>query len=310
MSTVRPSDRLTYLGLLSLALIWGINFAVVKVGLEELDPLVFNALRFPLAAVALFVVLRARGGALRPELRHVPLLIGLGVFGNVVYQWLFIVGIDNTLAGNASIILATVPVWTALLSLRLGHERPSLLTWLGVIGTLFGMVLVVLGGTGAVGLGVETWRGDLLMVGAAVAWATYTVGSRSMVLRYGALPVTAWTVWIGTPGLLLIAVPGLSRTSFGDVSLAGWGTVVYAGFLALAVAYVAWYRGVERIGSSRTAVYSNLVPVVALVTAWLWLGETPSPLQALGAAVIIGSLSLTRLSPAVRPGGMGARSGP
>jgi drug/metabolite transporter (DMT)-like permease len=306
LSTVRPSDRLTYLGLLSLALIWGINFAVVKVGLEELDPLVFNALRFPLAAVALFVVLRARGGALGPELRDVPLLVGLGVLGNVAYQWLFIMGIDGTLAGNASIILATVPVWTALLSLRLGHERPGVLVWLGVAGTLAGMVLVVLGGAGAVGLGAETWRGDLLMLGAAVAWATYTVGSRGMVLRYGALRVTAWTVWVGTPVLLLIAVPGLLRTSFGNVSLMGWGTVVYAGFLSLAVAYVAWYRGVERIGSSRTAVYSNLVPVVALVTAWLWLGETPSPLQVLGAAIIIGGLTLTRLSPGLPPGRIGA----
>ncbi len=304
------SDRLTDLGLLSLALIWGINFAVVKVGLEELDPLVFNALRFPLAAVALLVVLRVRGPTRKPERRDIPRLVGLGVLGNVVYQWLFIIGIDHTLAGNASIILATVPVWTALLSRRLGHERPGLLTWLGVAGTLVGMVMVVLGGAGTIGLGVETWRGDLLMVGAALAWATYTVGSRGMVVRYGAVRVTAWTIWIGTPGLLLMAVPGLSRTSFGDVSLAGWGTVVYAGFLALAVAYVAWYRGVERIGSSRTAVYSNLVPVVALVTAWLWLGETPSPLQILGAAVIIGSLSLTRLSPAGRRGRVGVRSGP
>lgn len=309
MSTVRRSDPLTDLGLLSLALIWGVNFSVVKVGLEELDPLVFNALRFPLAALALLGVLRTQGPLRRPELRDLPHLVALGVLGNVVYQWFFIIGIDQTLAGNASIILATVPVWTALLSLRLGHERPGLLTWLGVFGTLAGMLMVVLGGPGAVGLGTQTMRGDLLMVAAAFAWAIYTVGSRGQVLRYGALRVTAWTVWIGTPGLILMALPALARTEFREVSSVAWGTVVYAGLLALAVAYVAWYRGVERIGSSRTAVYSNLVPVVALLAAWLWLGETPSMVQVAGAAVIIGSLSLTRLSRSDRPLGTGVRSG-
>jgi drug/metabolite transporter (DMT)-like permease len=71
--------------------------------------------------------------------------------------------------------------------------------------------------------------------------------------------------------------------------------VAYAGILAIGLAYFLWYRGVQRIGNSRTAAYSNLTPVVALAVAWAWLGEAPGILQILGAGVVLGGLSLTRL---------------
>jgi len=293
------SDALTDLGLLCLVVIWGVNFSIVKFALVELDPLAFNALRFPLACVALYVALRLRGLSLRPAAEDIPALVALGLFGNVVYQWLFVVGIDATLAGNASIILATVPVWTTVLSRRLGHERPEPAVWLGVLGTLLGMVLVVAGSASDIGVGANTLKGDTLMIFAAISWAIYTVGSARLVRQYGALRVSAWTIWIGTIGLLVIGGPALTRTPYRAVSGSTWGAVLYAGFLALALAYVAWYRGVEKLGSSRTAVYSNLVPVVALVAAWLWLGERPSVLQLLGGAMVIGSLTVTRLTPVV-----------
>ena len=282
---------------MALVVIWGVNFSVVKVALEELEPHAFNALRFPLACLALYAVVRVLRLPLVPERKHWPAIVGIAVLGNVAYQWLFILGIDATRAGNASVILATVPVWTAFLSLALGHEKPGPALWAATVGTLAGMALVVLGGPSEVELGGATLGGDVLMIAAAVCWAAYTVGSRPLVTRYGALPVTAWTVWIGTVGLLILGTPSLARTDYRGVSAAAWVAVVYAGILALAVAYVAWYRGVQKIGSSRTAVYSNLIPVVALAVAWVWIGEVPTFLQLLGAAVIIGSLSLARRAP-------------
>ena len=67
------------------------------------------------------------------------------------------------------------------------------------------------------------------------------------------------------------------------------------GILAIGVAYLLWYRGVQRIGNSRTAAYSNLTPVVALAVAWLWLGEVPKVMQILGAVVVLVGLSVARL---------------
>ena len=289
-----PADGTTLLGLLGVALIWGTNFAVIKVALEELSPEALNALRFPIATVLLILVLRYRGRLRLPDRGDVVKLIGLGVLGNVIYQLLFIHGLDLTSAGNASLLLATVPVWTILLSSFLGHERPSPLVWLGILGTLAGMILVVAGGAG-VELGGSSLQGDLLMAAAAMGWAGYTVGSRDMIRKYGPLRTTTWTLAVGTVGLVLLGAPDLVALQFASVSPVAWMGVVYAGVFALSVAYILWYRGVQRIGSSRTAAYSNLVPVGARRVAGGGRGEVPRALQWVGAAVILGGISVTRM---------------
>ena len=283
------------LGLLVMAFIWGVNFPLIKASLHELPPLAFNALRFPLAALTVFLILKMRGGVSWPERVDWPRLIALGVVGNVVYQGFFIFGLDATFAGNASILLATTPVWTLALSTLRGHERPGLLVWLGILGTLSGMSLVVLGGESEIGLRSATFRGDLLMIGAAITWSTYSVGSRGMIQKYGSLPVTAWTLWVGALGLVILGFPAVLKAPLAQASGLAWIGVAYAGILAIGLAYVLWYRGVQRIGNSRTAAYANLVPVVALVVAWAWLGEVPKPLQIAGAVVVLGGLSLARL---------------
>jgi drug/metabolite transporter (DMT)-like permease len=282
-----------------MALIWGINFPVIKASLAWIPPLAFNALRFPLASLTVLVILRAgipAGDHLpRPRAGDWPRLIALGILGNLVYQAFFIFGLDGTLAGNASILLATIPVWTLILSTLRGHESPGFQVWAGIVVTLAGMILVVLGGGAETGLGLATLRGDLLMVAAAASWSAYTVGARSMIQRYGSLPVTAWTLWIGSTGLVLLGLPSLFALDFQDVRPFAWLGVAYAGVFAIGLAYILWYRGVQRIGSSRTAAYQNLVPVVALIVAWIWLEEVPGPLQLLGAVVILAGLSLARL---------------
>jgi drug/metabolite transporter (DMT)-like permease len=289
-SADRP-DRLTTLSLVALAVIWGANFSIVKVALEELSPIAFNAIRFPVASLLLYAILRARGQVSLPERGDVLRVVGLGVLGNVFYQNLFIYGLALTSAGNGSLLLSTVPIWTVLLSVFLGHERPSALVWTGVLATMAGMILVVAGGPG-LQLGGASLRGDLLMVAAAIAWSFYTVGSRNLIRRYGPLRVTAWTLWVGTIGLVLIGLPDVLGTPLGEISVGAWLAVVYAGCFALTTAYVIWTRGVERIGSARTAAYSNLVPVVAMLVAWPWLGERPTLVQLGGAAVILIGISL------------------
>src|SRR5690606_5010735 len=127
---------------------------------------------------------------------------------NVIYQLFFIFGIDRTLAGNAALLLAGSPILTTVFASAIGQERVRPRVWAGVVGTFGGMALVVAGGSG-VALGIDTLAGDLIMVAASVAWSTYTVGSKRPIDRYGAVPVTAWTLWIGTPFLFLLGAPDL-----------------------------------------------------------------------------------------------------
>ena len=291
----RPHLR-TDLALLALSVIWGVNFSVIKIALREFEPLAFNALRFVLASSTLFVFLKLRGAVPLPARRHWARVVSLGLLANVVYQLLFIYGVDRTLAGNAGLVLATTPVWTLILAAVTGSEHHGLPVWGGVMATLGGMVLVVVGGDGGVGLGEGLLMGDLLLVLASITWAAYTVGTQDLTREYGALAVTSWTLWVGTIGLVVLGATSLWSTEWGLISQTGWLGVAYSGVLAIAVAYLIWNHGLEHIGGPRTAAFANLVPVVALVAAVLWLGEDLRSTQIVGAIIIIGGVWIARMA--------------
>lgn len=296
-TTQETESRLrTDVAIWALVIIWASNFSVVKASLEDFHPLAFNTTRFLLASALLGLIVWATGGSLRFDRRDWPTLIWLGVLGNTAYQILFIFGIDWTLAGNAALMLATVPIFATLLSVVLGHERVGAGVWIGAVLSFVGIGLVVWGGATSVRFAADTVRGDLTMLAAAVAWSVYTVGSAPLLRKYGTLPVTAMTMWIGGAGLAAVSIPALMSQPWADVRTWSWVGLLYSGIMAIAVAYLLWYYAVRHLGSSRTSVYSNTIPIVALVIAWLTLGETPGWLQILGAIAILGGIVLARRS--------------
>jgi drug/metabolite transporter (DMT)-like permease len=300
-TTPRNFARRTRVALLALVLFWGVNFSLVKLALRDLTPLAFTSLRFLLASGVLWVFLKAGGDRVRINRLHWPVVIGLGLVGTTAYQVLFIYGIAWTLAGNASLILATAPVFTTLLSLIFRQERSSPTAVFGVGLSVLGIALVVLGGPAGVSFGAGTLRGDLAVLVAAAAWSVYTVGSVPLVHRYGVVPVTAATMWVGTAGLLIASLPALVGQDWAVVHTISWLAVLYSGAFAIATAYFLWYFCVRQIGSTRTAVYTNFTPVVALLVAWLTLREVPTALQAAGAGgIIVGSI-LVRAGKIERP---------
>ncbi len=298
-----PGTRATEFGLALMILIWGINFAVVKRALDVFDPLAFNALRYLLASLFVLAVLGTRGRLSLPRREDLPRIVGLGLVGNLLYQMAFILGLERTRAGNASLLLALVPVFILLLTRR-GDERQGRRVWGGVILSVAGVALV--SGSALRLEGVTTLTGDLLLLGAAVIWAVYTVGTRGLITRYGSVRATAWTLWSGGIAIFLAGVPALLRQDWSRVDGGAWVGLLYSAILSIGLAYLLWYRGVETIGGARTAIYSNLTPVVALVTGWVWLGESLTPLGIAGAAMVLIGLMTVRRRPVLqRKGAVG-----
>lgn len=282
------------LALVALVFIWGVNFSVVKAALAQLSPLSFNSLRFVLASVSMLLLSRTIDGAWHVLPGDGWRLVALGLLGHTCYQLAFINGLARTKAGNSSLILGMTPIFVALLGAGLHIEHVRGRTWVGILLSFAGVAFIVQGGAHGVGLGSETWAGDLLTLAATSCWAAYTVFSRPLLGRYTPLTLTALTMAIGTLPLIPLALPELSHQDWTAVSSQGWLGLLFSFSLAIVAAYTIWYSGVQRIGSTRTAVYSNLVPVVGVLTAWTWLGETMVPLQALGALIILVGIALTR----------------
>ncbi len=284
--------------MLLLVVIWGLNFSVVKLAFPVMPPLAFNALRFAGATILLLTVLRVVEGPWQVERTEVPGLIALGIVGHTFYQIFFITGVARTTAGNSSLFLAMVPLFVALLGALFKIDRVTARMWVGIVLAFAGLVLLVQG-RGDVAFGGPALVGDLLTLLAAICWASYTVFGRPYLRLLSPLRLTAVTMAFGSPAIVVVALPQLITQRWGEVTWQAWAALAYASVLAIALGYVIWYRSVQAIGGARTAVYSNLIPVVALGSAWLLLHESLTVIQAVGAGVALIGIALARsVSPA------------
>jgi drug/metabolite transporter (DMT)-like permease len=279
--------------MLALVVVWGVNFAIVKDTLAVLSPMAFNALRMAAGAVILLAVLRLTEGPLRLPRREWLTLLAVGIVGHTLYQTFFISGIARTTAGNSALILAMVPLFVALLGAALRLDALTSRTWGGILLAFGGLFVLIFAG-GKLRLDARTLGGDALTLLCSICWASYTVFSRPFLTRMSPLRLTAVTLLLGVPPLVLISLPELLAQPWDRVTPGAWAGLGFSAVFAIALGYVVWYRSVQRVGGARTAVYSNLIPIVALAAAWLLLGERLSLLQIAGAAVVLAGVWIAR----------------
>ena len=289
----RPGVSLTDLTLVAMAIIWGVNIPVVKMGTQMLAPLAYNGVRVTLAAIALLAI-GALGGRAWPARSRVLTLLALGVLGNGLYQVFFIEGVARTRAGSAALVLAATPAFIALLGRLRGSERIARRGTLGIALSIAGIGLVVYGGA-AHADGMGTLVGNLLVLAGTICWAVYTVLLKPHTHEVNGVQLTGITLAGGAIPLLVIATPAMAATEWSSVPLAAWAAIAFSGLGALVVAYLFYNHGVRTIGPTRTAMYGNLQPLIALLVAWLTLGETPTVWQGLGAGSIMTGLLMTRM---------------
>ena len=295
MSVEALNQRLTSAGLLLVAtcVFWGTNFVVVKSALADFHPLAFTGLRFAIGATLLLCLQWWFEGlhVLRPML---PQLIVLGLIGNVAYQPLFIYGLAHTEASQASMFTATTPLWVLVLARFTGHDKFSGRVIAGLVMGLVGVMLLLWESVNGVGSEERFWTGNLLLLGATVSWAIYTVYSQPLLLQLRPLALTSATMAAGALPLVLVGLPEIVSIRVNEVSFASWLGLLYSALLALVFGYFFWAHGIQTIGSTRTSLYVNLIPVVATVTAWVWLDERLSSLQVMGAIAVITGITLSR----------------
>ena len=297
-----------------MVIIWGTNYSVIKFAFRELDPQAFNAVRMAVASVVFLAIIagvrrlrplrtpeeRAGTGALA-SIFHTPepltradwiRLAALGVIGHFLYQYLFIGGLARTTVANSSLMLAATPVAIALLAAAMGEERLGWLHGTGAALSLAGIYVII--GSGMT-LGGRGFTGDVMMAGAVGCWTFYTLAARPLMARHSPVAVTGLSMAIGTALYVPVMGRNLAAVRWASVSAMTWLVVVYSALLALCVAYTIWYAAVRELGSARTAVYSNLMPIVAMLTAVIFLDEPLGLTKAAGAAAVLGGVALTRV---------------
>lgn len=293
-AALRESEArwVTDLLLLLMATIWGINFSVLKYGTQFVAPLAFNGARIPIAAATQL------GIAAAMRLDRVPRrekwqLILLGMLGNGVCQVLFILGVVRSRVATAALIVAATPAFIAILGRLLGTERLTRRQWVGIALQIAGCSSVVLGSARGAN-GADSAIGVVLLLGASLSWAVYSVALRRVASQVHTLQLGGYTMLGGALVTLLVAVPAMRATPWLSLPAGAYSAILYSAIIAMVFAYLFWYRGLRVLGPTRTAVYSNLQPLFAAIVAYFVFREVPTFPQVIGAALVISGLLLTR----------------
>jgi len=285
------------IALLFVVLIWGTNFTVVKSTLSEMTPMAFNALRFTGASALSLILAWIMEKDLWIPQRDWGLVLLLGFIGNFVYQILFINGLARSRASDTSLIISTTPIFVALIGTLTRSEKLRGWNWVGILLSFAGIFLLTTGSRSGMAVDDRTLPGNLLVLGATMSWAVYTILVKRLIQRHSVLKATAWIMTSTTPLLVIAAIPDLWTQNWHAISLQGWLGLIYSSALAIAIGYAIWNTGVQRVGSARTSVYSYLTPLVSVIVAWAFLDESMRPLQALGALGILLGVVLGRYRP-------------
>jgi drug/metabolite transporter (DMT)-like permease len=283
------------LALLGVVIVWGGNFVVLKAAVGEFLPLTLTAVRFTLASALFLPPLLGRWQQTRLTRADWLQIALLGLIGNVGYQFCAMVGLSRTTAGNTALIIAATPALVAVLSHAFGLERLSSRAWAGAALSFAGLALVIGLGSGGLTLARETLAGNLLVLGAALCWAVSILITQPLVSRLPVLTVNALSNLISVPAIVLIALPALRAQDWASVSGTAWTLMAASALLAITIAYSVWTKGVQRLGSTRAAVYANLIPVIAALLGVAFLGERIVAPQVAGAAMVLGGVAMARL---------------
>ena len=194
----------------------------------------------------------------------------------------------RTSPGHAAIIVALSPILSALLARLLYAEPVSARRIAGILLGFAGVALIVARGS----RGMSSVRGDLLCLGASLAWALYTVVGKPLLARATPLAVTTWATLIGVLPLLPFGVPGLHDVRWSELSLGQWLLLAYLSAGTIALANLLWYMALARTATTRVVAFSFLIPLIATTIAILAGQETLTPSLALGAIAVLGGVAL------------------
>jgi drug/metabolite transporter (DMT)-like permease len=288
-----------------LALLWGCNWPVLKLGVSHLAPLTFRAASLPFAALGLLLISRLYGDSLKIPPALWPRLLVLTLLNVTGWNTLILFGVKEMAAGRSAIIAYTLPMWGVLFSLFLLHEPLSRRKLTGLALGMAGMAVLLGDDIAALG---RSPKGTLMILGAAMSWGMGTVLLR---LWKPAVPQATLTGWMMLLGWLPIALAAPfcdphPLTALAHMDGTEWFAVLYNIFFAGTISYWIWFRMARTLPVAVSGLSSLPVPVVGVVSGMLILGERPGLTEFIALGLVLASLGAVLFAPSSKPDAVAA----
>lgn len=277
-----------YLGVLFAVVVWGASFVATKVALTYVAPVTVVWLRFAMGVLILGVFVLARKQFALPQRKDLAYFALLGFLGITFHQWLQSTGLLTAQATTTAWIVATTPIFMALLGLLILKEKLGWLKWAGIFLAAFGVLLVVSQGDLASLLqGSFGTPGDLLILISALNWAIFSVLSRRGLQTQPAARMMLYVMgfgWLFT-SFLFFSGPGLSDIT--NLTSDGWFSVTFLGIACSGLAYIFWYSALQTLPAAQVGAFLYIEPLVTMLLAAVLINEPLLWASILGGAIIL-----------------------
>jgi drug/metabolite transporter (DMT)-like permease len=290
---------------------WGANFILAEIALREMSPISFSVSRFVMGGIAMLSILyiqcyrdaKASNNPFRffPKIENRDWLsiLLIAVLGATLAPWLGIEGLGLTHGARASLWLALGPAISTGFGYFFSTERMGFWGYLGVAFAMTGTFILALDGFRS---GQSYWLGDLLLIAALALTVIELHLIKPLARRYGPVSMVALRTLIGGSLYLLIASPSLAEESWLMLGPWTWIAIFVGGAVGVGIGQWVKVRALRALGPTQVVLYGNMVPVAALLIAWLSIGIDPSLLELISAVFIIsGAICIQTLDSGSRP---------
>jgi drug/metabolite transporter (DMT)-like permease len=278
-------------------IVWGASFIATKLALKDLSPVTVVWLRFLIGVVILGIAVRIRHQYSLPKKQEWFYLSILGFLGITFHQWLQSTGLLTVQASTTAWVVATSPVFIAILSWLFLHEKLDWLQVSGIILAAMGVVLVVSKGN-MVGLFSGTFgtTGDVLILISALNWAVFSILSSRGLKKYQPTQMMFFVMLIGWLFSSILFFTGGGLSDIRHLTWTSFMGVCFLGIFCSGLAYIAWYDGLQALSATQIGAFLYLEPLVAVIVAWLILGEKLLLITLAGGAIILLGVRLVQKS--------------
>ena len=274
--------------------IMGGTFPFARHVLQLIDPLAVAFFRYCLSSsiLCLIFIIVGRRRSIPIEKPDRRKILVLGIIIILLNQTLFLIGQRFTTAAHGGLLFTLTPIFVYLLAMKYLKETWSNKKGAGILLAMVGSGIIIL--ENGLVFNLSIFKGDIIIIGAVIAWAYYTVLGKPLVEKYGALKVTAYGLGTGT----LIYFPfGLYRFLAVDLSRVdtlGWISLLYISILTSVIGYVIWYWLLKYMEASRVSVLVNIQPVIASIVGFYLLQEPITIPFLIGGLIILTGVTITQ----------------
>jgi drug/metabolite transporter (DMT)-like permease len=269
-------------------LVWGASFVAIKIGLKYMPPVTLVWMRFTLGVIILGITVGLRHQFYLPKPLDWFYFSLLGFLGITFHQWLQSTGLVTSQATTTSWIVASMPIFIAILGWLVLKENLNWLQAIGIFLAAFGVLMVVTNGnlislfSGKLGT-----PGDILILISAPNWAIFTILSRRGLKTYPAALMMFFVMAFGWIFSTLLFLLGRGWQSIHNIALDGWLAIIFLGVFCSGLAYIFWYDALKVLPVAQIGAYLYIEPVVTVVVSFILLNEKMTPAKLLGGAIIL-----------------------